>query len=526
MKKLFALLFLCLGVAGAFAQNKNTAGPKPKVKHKIYGHIEGLKDTTIYLANYYGKQLYYNDTARVDSKGRFEFKGKPYEECGKYALVMPGPRYFEFMAVEEDIEFACTADADPTKIVVVKSETNKKFFEFIKVINQKLKVRTPLDQCLADSLKSEEEKKSCRTELEKLNEEVTAYQWELINSDPNNLFCKYLKMAIDVKPIDAPDSLSSDKKQLWQYLYFRKHYWDNTDLTDPRMVRDQQFHRILETYLTKVLPQIPDTMITEVNALIKRVENNPDLFKYVTHQATYLSETSNVMCMDKLFVNLVDTYYTSGRATWSSEKSLKDMKEAADKKRNCLCGSIAPDIILPDTSETKWISMHKNRGKYTLLVIWESTCGHCKKEIPLILDVYHKWKDKGFVVYAVGNELENEGWVKFVKEKNLDWINVSDTKEIMTNEMATKLIQEGKTSLLSLNYRTTWDVTSTPKVYLMDQDMKIIAKSIGAEQIDKFLGHLIDGKELNTEGMKSTDYEDEGGHQAVPVKKNTKKNGK
>ena len=185
-------------------------------------------------------------------------------------------------------------------------------------------------------MKSEEEKKSCRAELEKLNEEVTAYQWELINSDPSNLFCKYLKMAIDVKPIDAPDSLSADKKQLWQYLYFRKHYWDNTDLNDSRMVRDQQFHRILETYLTKVLPQIPDTMITEVNALIKRVENNPDLFKYITHQATYLSETSKVMCMDKLFVNLVDTYYTSGRAIWSSEKSLKDMKDAADKKRNCL----------------------------------------------------------------------------------------------------------------------------------------------------------------------------------------------
>jgi thiol-disulfide isomerase/thioredoxin len=168
--------------------------------------------------------------------------------------------------------------------------------------------------------------------------------------------------------------------------------------------------------------------------------------------------------------------------------------------------------------------MHKNKGKYTLLVIWESTCGHCKKEIPLILDVYHKWKDKGFVVYAVGNELENEGWVKFVKEKNLDWINVSDTKEIMNNETASKLIMEGKTSLLSLNYRTTWDVTSTPKVYLMDQDMKIIAKSIGAEQIDKFLEHLIDGKDLNTEGMKSTDYEDHAPAPAQPGK--GKKNGK
>ncbi len=523
MKKSFLLLMLTSLAFLAIGQKGTTNNKPAKSKHKISGHIEGLKDTTIYLANYYGKQLYYNDTARVDAKGRFEFNGKPYEECGKYALVMPGPKYFEFMVVEEDIEFDCTADADPTKIKVLKSETNQMFFEFIREINQKLRLRAPLDQCLGDSTKSEADKKPCRDELEKLNNEVSDIQWKIINAHPDNLFSKYLKMAIDVKPDAAPDSLTGDKKQLWLYLNYRKHFWDNTDLTDPRMVRDAQFHRILETYLTKVLPQIPDTMITEVNALIKRVENNPELFKYVTHQATYLSETSKIMCMDKLFVNLVDTYYTSGKATWTNEKGLKDMKDAADKKRNCLCGSIAPDIILLDTTETKWVSMYKNRGKYTLLVIWESTCGHCKKEIPLILDVYHKWKDKGFVVYAVGNDLENDGWLKFVKEKDLDWINVSDTKEIMNNEKASELISKGVTSLLSLNYRTTYDVTSTPKVYLMDENMKIIAKSIGAEQIDKFLEHLIDGKELNTDGIKSTDYEDHGN--PAPAKTG-KKNGK
>ena len=113
------------------------------------------------------------------------------------------------------------------------------------------------------------------------------------------------------------------------------------------------------------------------------------------------------------------------------------------------------------------------------------------------------------MVYAVGNDLENDGWKKFVREKKLDWINVSDTKEIMTNEAATALISQGKTSLLSLNYRTTWDVSSTPKVYLMDENMKIIAKSIGHEQIDEFLAHLIDGKELDTKNLKNEDYEDE-----------------
>jgi hypothetical protein len=67
-----ALLFLTLG-------NLTSA----QVKHKIKGHIEGVKDTSIYLANYYGNKLYYNDTAYVDSKGNFSFDGKPYNECGK-----------------------------------------------------------------------------------------------------------------------------------------------------------------------------------------------------------------------------------------------------------------------------------------------------------------------------------------------------------------------------------------------------------------------------------------------------------
>jgi thiol-disulfide isomerase/thioredoxin len=524
MKRIALFGFLLALTTATFAQkpkNNSSGSTKSKSPYTIKGHVEGLHDTVVYLANYFGKQLYYNDTARIDAKGNYEFKGKPFNECGKYAMVFPGPRYFEFIVVEEDIEFWSTADADPTKIKVVKSNTNQKFFDFIRFINDRLKSRQPLDACLADSTKNEEEKKGCRDALDRLNKEVTDYQWDIINKNPDNLLSKYLKMSMDIIIPDPPADLDKDKKQLWSYLYYRKHYWDYTDLQDPRIVRDQQFHRILENYLTKVLPQIPDTMVTEVRLLIDKTIGNTDVFKYVTHQATYQSETSKIMCMDKLFVYMVDTYYNSGKATWMSEKNLKDMKDAADKKRNCLCGSIGPDIILPDSTEKNWVSMHKNRGKYTLLVIWESSCGHCKKEVPKLLDVYHRWKDKGFVVYAVGNDLENEDWKKFIKEKKLDWINVSDTKEIMNNEAATVLISQGKTSLQSLNYRTTWDVNSTPKVYLMDENMKIIAKSISAEQIEEFLAHLIDGKPLDLKNVKNTDYEDED-HPAPKGKGNAK----
>jgi thiol-disulfide isomerase/thioredoxin len=274
-------------------------------------------------------------------------------------------------------------------------------------------------------------------------------------------------------------------------------------------VRDQQFHRLVDTYINRTLPMIPDTMCVEAKKLIDRTGNNQDAFKYIVHFITYFSETSKVMCMDRVFVYMVDNYYAKGRATWMKEDKITEMKKSADEKRYCLCGEIAPDIILPDMTGEKWVSMKKSAGKYTLLVIWESTCGHCKKEIPKLLDLYHKWKDKGLVVYAIGNDLENDKWIKFVQENNLDWINVSDTPEIMKQDSASKLIWGGITTLQSLNYRTTWDVNSTPKVYLMDKDMKIIAKQLSAEQLDELIQRMESGEKVNMENMQSHEYEDE-----------------
>lgn len=485
------------------------AQTKATSKYSVKGKINGLKDTVVYLANYYGNKLYYNDTSRVDSKGNFYFKGKPYNECGKYALVMPGPKYFDFIIAEENTVIDADAGNDINKLVVRESENNKVFFDYIRYINERIKLRAPIDSVLNDSLRTEDDKKPFREKLKALNDEVVAYQKDIIKKHPDLLTTKMIKMNMEVETPAAPDSLSEDKKKLWQYYWFREHYFDNMDLTDPRMVRDQGFHRVIETYLTQTLPQIPDTMIVEAKKLIDRVGKNEDAFKYIVHLVTYTSETSKIMCMDKLFVYMVDNYYSTGKATWMKADKLKDMKESADHKRDCLCGVTAPDLILPDATGKKWVNMKKTGGKYTLLVIWESTCGHCKKEVPKLLDLYHKWRDKGLVVYAVGNELENDKWVKFIDENKLDWINVSDTPEIMKQDSATKLVLGGTTTLKSLNYRTTWDVNSTPKVYLMDKDYKIIAKQLGAEQLGELLQRLEEGGEIDSSKLQNHEYEDE-----------------
>jgi hypothetical protein len=50
-----------------------------------------------------------------------------------------------------------------------------------------------------------------------------------------------LKMNMDIDVPEAPAGLTEDEAGKWKYYYYRNHYWDNVDLRDPRLVRDQAF---------------------------------------------------------------------------------------------------------------------------------------------------------------------------------------------------------------------------------------------------------------------------------------------
>ena len=92
-----------------------------------------------------------------------------------------------------------------------------------------------------------------------------------------------------------------------------------------------------------------------------------------------------------------------------------------------------------------------------------------------------------------------------MKEKNLDWINVSDNPEINDADSARVLILNGTTTLPSLNFRTTFDVFSTPKLLLLDKDKRIIAKQLSAEQLEDLLSNLEKDEQEKEKGAAGED---------------------
>lgn len=482
--------------------------------------VTGLSNTDVYLANYYGNRLYYADTARADAQGNFSFKGRPFNEQGKYAVVIPDKPYFDIIVGDENISLKTDTAELVGNLEIIESENNRVFYDYVRFINEMRVKREPHDMVMADSLASEGSKEKATKALIELNDQVVERQQQIVDKHGDLLFGKYVHMMMDVQiPEEIGKGESDADKKVARYEWYKSHYWDHVDLKDNRMVRDQGFHNALERYVQKVIPQFPDSVIAEAKRLIDRVEGNDDLFKYIVHHVTYYSETSKLMCMDKVFVWMVDNYYTSGKANWMEPEKLAKIIEAAESKRYSLCDETFPNIILKDTTG-QWVSVLDIDAQFTIVTVWESTCGHCKKEMPVLADVAAAWADKGVRVYAIGNDYEREPWMKFIREKGLDaFINVSDDPSISNdNPQEVHRVLQCCTNLESLNYRSTLDIQSTPKIWLLDADKKIIAKQMAADQLGDILQSLFD--EANADGDQAKPKE------ATPAPKASGKKGK
>ena len=224
-----------------------------------------------------------------------------------------------------------------------------------------------------------------------------------------------------------------------------------------------------ELYFNKVLLQIPDTILNESIRLIEKAKPDPEMYKYVASFALNNSLTSKYMGMEDVFVKLAQKYYLSGDASWADSTLLSKLMEEVIKRKPTLIGNKAPDFKMQSIDE-EWFSLHNIDSPYTLVVFWETDCGHCKKEIPnLYNSIFLPFRDKGLKVLAVYTHDNKEEWEKFVMEKGIEeWINLYDPDN-------------------QTNFRLNYNIVTTPAIFLLDKDKKIIAKKLGIDAIKNIL---------------------------------------
>jgi thiol-disulfide isomerase/thioredoxin len=468
---------------------------------KLKFKVTGLQDTTVHLVKYVGSKLYYADTAELKNS-EVTFDGSK-QDPGIMALLLPGQRYFEFIYNNEDVHIETKSPNYVENMVVKKSKENKLFLEYIKEIKASSQKGVELsEKKKAIDPNDEEAMTKISQDLNELNDRVVSYQKNLVKDNPDLFVSKVVQMSSD---IDIPEPPRNDDGSMvdssFAYKYLRDHYFDNIDFNDDRIVNTPIIQKKLEYYYSKnMLLQQPDTIIKYLTRVIDSIPTGTMMYRFVVTNMTSHFEKSKIMGMDKVVNVFLDKYYCARdkegnpKGYWMEKEKLDELCKDNKTRLRLVQGEVPPNIILPDTTNEKWYNLHELDKEYIILFFWDPDCGHCKKETPKLQKLYaEKLKDRNVEVFAVGKAtgVDFENWKAFIRKNNLSFINVGVTEKIyqQAKESPRSLIPS-KTTLESLNYQETYDIYSTPRVWILDKDKKIVAKSLSVAQIERYLDRL------------------------------------
>lgn len=470
MKKLLIFFLACFISAGAIGANKQD-GFQIKVK------VDGLKDTTLLLGYYYGDKKYVLDTTRVNDKGYGVFEADTLLKGGIYIVVLPSMNYFEVL-VTGNQRFSVETNKDNLldDMKFSGSKENDAFLKFQK-FKRDMQLKTIAIQNKAKATQNPDSLKIYQNEFKEIDEKGKAEFNKIIAENPNSFLASILRaiMPTEQPDFNIPEGTPKRDSLLWvkSYQYGKNHFWDNIDFSDDRLLLTPIIEGKLKVYFTKILLQIPDSIDAAADTLLSKMKVNSEFYKYTLSYLLNEFQVSNIMGMDAVFVHLAKDYYLSGKAPWADKKLLDKIEELVNKTEPNLIGKVAPELIMQNSDGTI-SSLHQLDAKYTIMVFWEPDCGHCQKTIPILWKLYQKYKSKGVEVFAVYTQYDKNKWLDYINTNKIFWTNVWDSE-------------------YNSNFRNLYNIYSTPTIYLLDKDKKIIAKRIGVESLDDLLGKLIDG---------------------------------
>ncbi|RMG28693.1 MAG: DUF5106 domain-containing protein [Bacteroidetes bacterium] len=435
--------------------------------YQIHVQVKNLQAEQAFLANFFGDKTYKSDSAKVEGEA-FTFQGEEPLPQGLYLVYFSPEKYFELI-IGEDQHFSLTTDTTNfvTHMQVDGSADNELFFSDLQFINKQRQRVQQINEQLKNTDQNSEAYKELQAQLEQINQEVISYREKMVAEHPEMLYPKILRTLKEPTIPDPPPGADS----LYRFHYYRAHFFDEVDFNDQRLLRTRFLHQKADTYLERLTPKHPDSIIHAVDYIIGLTQDTL-IFRYFVQTFLNKYAASKIMGMDAVYVHIVEKYYMTGRAYWVDEKTLHDMVERALAISPTLIGKKAPNFEMRDINGNL-VSLYGIKAPYTILYFWDYDCGHCKKVTPKLVEAYEKYIDKGVQLITVSINGSIEVWKNKVGEYGIKGIPLADP---------------ARTS----GFDRMYDVRSTPRLFLLDKDKIIKAKHITVEQMEELLDRFLE----------------------------------
>lgn len=466
--------------------------------HSISVTVDGAPQATVRLAYHVGAQQYVRDSLVTDSGGRCNFTGADRLPPGVYMIVLPGNTFFEFLVGDDQhFDIRCDVKNPGTTLSFKGSDENQRFLEYQKkwkvmqeeAVNLSASLRaitsdTMVDispsrpivvnagvPTLRDSSISGKETALRKEKLAAQEKRMKEYLHQTAESNKGTLLGAIARSIIPPEPyvpILPPGTTNRDSvSRLLSYIHYKDHFFDNVDLSQPGLIRSPILGGRLEQFFRQVVIQMPDSIIREADRLLAKSAVNDDVFQYVAVWIMNRYASSEIMGHDAVVVHMADKVYLSGKAPWATKEYLAELEKRINRLRSNLIGKRAPELLM-NSFAGHYVSLYDIEADYTIVYFWEPDCGHCKVATPLLRDYYNTNRNKGIEVFAVCTHHEREKWEQYIVDNGLGWINGWDPERMS-------------------RFDYLYNVDSTPLIYILDREKKIIAKRLAAEDVPAFI---------------------------------------
>lgn len=250
--------------------------------------------------------------------------------------------------------------------------------------------------------------------------------------------------------------------------YLAENFLANIDFKDPDNFRTPAFFETVKNYAFNLGKQdfTNEQQREQLNAILAKTPNGSP-----NHQAVLFA-----IVVGSLNANEGNVAFYGKQYLKLYRKPNDDICAFLDEKlanMPIIVGEEAP-LIEDVTPEGTKYGLKAMRGKVVLVDFWASWCGPCRRANPHVVELYHKYKDKGFDVIGVSLDQAKDKWVKAIQDDRLEWHHVSDLAGWQSR------------------WARAYGVSAIPHALLLDREGRVIANKINPgdleTQIKKALG--------------------------------------
>lgn len=147
---------------------------------------------------------------------------------------------------------------------------------------------------------------------------------------------------------------------------------------------------------------------------------------------------------------------------------VKDLEKRVTSHALLAVNSKMPEIALPNPNGDT-LKLSDYQGDVVLVDFWASWCGPCRKSNPHLVELYKKYRAKGFEIFGVSLDRSRDAWINGIKSDNLTWPQVSD-------------LQYWNSSVVK-----EFGISGIPFTVLLDEEGTILAKGLRGQELENAL---------------------------------------